>query len=84
MSGKVRAGAKATLREGQCGARRWVEVTWLDELMSAPVSTSVPPPFGKLHVDEDGMENVGLKAPVKARFPLSVTVKDPLLTPVPP
>jgi hypothetical protein len=59
-------------------------VTWLRLLTSVPVSTSVPPPLGNIHVDEDGMANVGLKAPVKVRSPLSVAVNDPLLTPVPP
>jgi hypothetical protein len=61
-----------------------VEVTWLEELISAPVSASVPPPLGKVHVDEDEMANVGLYAPVKVRFPLSVVVNDPLFMPVPP
>jgi hypothetical protein len=56
----------------------------LASVYRAALSTSVPPPVGKFQVDEDGIANVGLNAPVKVRFPLSVAVKDPLLTPVPP
>jgi hypothetical protein len=48
------------------------------------VLTRVPPPVGSVHVDDDGTAMVGLKAPVVAKFPESVSVNDPLLTPEPP
>jgi hypothetical protein len=50
-------------------------------ISAEPISV---PAAGKVQVLVDGMANVGLKAPVKVVVPPSVSVFEPLLTPVPP
>jgi len=41
-------------------------------------SPSVPPPLGNVQVDEEGIANMGLKAPVVVKLPLSDTVLPPM------